>query len=324
MNILVTGGTGFLGSHLCRGLAGQGHRITVLKRLTSDVSHLRGIEVQFRDGDITDVDAVRQAVKGQDVVVHAAAHGAYWRRLGHIQSETNVQGTRNVAAACLHHAVRRLVHISSIVAIGVPSDDRPADESFQFNLQNSRLNYPRSKRLAELEVLRAVDEGLDAVIVNPASIFGPHGDKFRGGEMIEKVRHGRAITYFQGGRNIVHVDDVVDGTVRALHKGRRGERYILGGDNVSYRQIAESAALALGMDKPRLAVTYPMTWLAAALLEPVGLLTGKRPRFTYDVHFFANHFQYYSSAKAKQELGYSPRPFGDIVREYLAWRPAPV
>jgi dihydroflavonol-4-reductase len=111
--------------------------------------------------------------------------------------------------------------------------------------------------------------------------------------------------------------------VRALQQGQTGERYILGGDNVSYRQIAEAAALALGVDKPRLAIPYPVTWLAATLMEPVGQLTGKRPRFTYDVHFFANHFQYYTSAKAERELGYCPRPFAEIVREYLAWKPEP-
>lgn len=317
MDVLITGGTGFLGAHLCRRLVAEGHQVSVLRRAASDTARVQGLPLRHVIGDLTDPEAVMRAAEGQEVVIHAAAHLVYWRQVRQAQSETNVDGTRHVVAACGAYDVRRLVYISSVVAIGIPEDDHPADEQFVFNLYDSGLNYPISKREAELAVLQAVDHGLDSVIVNPSSIFGPHGRGYRGAEMIEKVRRGRVVTYFPGGFNAVHVDDVVEGIVAALTQGRSGQRYILGGENLSYRQAAEVVAHETGLRKPFVPVPSAVTWLAAHMLEPVGALTGVRPRFTYDVHYCARRFQYYDSGKAQRELGFRARPFADIVRGYL-------
>lgn len=322
MDVLITGGTGFLGAHLCRRLVAEGHRVSVLHRATSNLARIYDLPLRQVTGDITDAAAVLAAAQGQEVVIHAAAHLAYWRQMRQAQAAINVDGTRHVVAACTASGVRRLIHISSVAAIGIPEDGRAADETFAFNLQQSGLNYPISKREAELAVLHAVDHGLDAVVVNPSSIFGPDGRSFRGAGLIEKVRRGRFVTYFPGGINAVHVDDVVDGILAALAQGRSGQRYILGGENLTYRRAAEivlQELAAQGIQRRQRLVRVPaaLTWLAAQVMEPAGALRGVRPRFTYDVHYCAQRFQYYDSGKAHRELGYRARPFAEIVRGYL-------
>ncbi len=319
MKILVTGATGFLGSHLCARLARDGHRVTGLSRRVAPA--LADIPMQFVAGDVCDPVVVAAAAAGQEWVIHAAAHLAYWRGERQLQTQINVDGTRNVVAACREAGVRRLLHVSSVAAIGIPSDPaHPADENFAFNLQNSGINYAISKHQAEGIVLAATGVrtgGLDAVIVNPSSLAGPFGARFRGGEMIEKVRSGRFATCFRGGANIVHVDDVVAGILAALQRGRCGERYILAGENLSYRQIVRTAAEELHVARPVVGVPPLVTWSAAHLLEPLSTLTGKRPKITYEQHYTASRCQYYSAAKATTELGFSARPYREIVREYL-------
>jgi dihydroflavonol-4-reductase len=318
MKILITGATGFLGSYLCRQFVNEGHQVTAFKRANSDTTELKGWDLSYALGDVTDVESLNRAVEGQDVVVHAAAHLAYWRYLRDVQTKVNVEGTRNVVAACRQQGVKRLVLVSSIATIGIPPNPHsPVDETFAFNLQQSGLNYHLSKWQAEAEVLKQPNATLDVVIVNPGSIFGSFGNCFRGGEMIAKVRHTQVVPYFLGGINVVHVDDVVEGISQVVKQGTSGDRYILGGENLTYRQIAEIAAASLGLNRIFVPVPAVVTGLAAAILEPIGTFTKKRPRITYDVHYCASRFHFYDSSKAKKELGYNPRGFKAIVEDYL-------
>jgi dihydroflavonol-4-reductase len=274
-------------------------------------------------GDVTDPGSLDAAIKGQEVVVHAAADVAYGGGAPNHQATVNVEGTRNVVLACRRHRVKRLVHVSSVAAIGIlDRPGPPADETFSWNLENSRLSYHRSKRRAEVEVLEGVRAGLDAVIVNPGSICGPFAGGFRGRELIEGVVRRRIVPYFLGGRNVVHVSDVVDGILGAVERGGTGERYILGGENLTYCRIAELVAGRLGLRRVLVPVPSLVTGLAATILEPVGRLTGTRPRITFDIHYCAGRFAFYNSAKAHGQFKFSPRPFTDIVREYVE-RPAP-
>jgi dihydroflavonol-4-reductase len=320
MKILITGATGFLGGHLCRQFVHEGHQVTAFKRANSDTTELKGWDLSYAIGDVTDAESLNHAVKGQDVVVHAAAHLAYWRYLRDVQTKVNVEGTRNVVAACRQQGVKRLVLVSSIAAIGIPpSPHLPANETFAFNLQQSGLNYHLSKWQAEAEVLKQANATLDVAIVNPGSIFGLFGNRFRGSEMLAKVRRSQVVPYFLGGINIVHVDDVVEGISLVVKQGRSGDRYILGGENLTYRQIAEIAAASLGLKRIFIPVPPVVTGLAAAILEPIAAFTKKRPRLTYDIHYCASRFHFYDSSKAKKELGYNPRGFKAIVEEYLQW-----
>jgi dihydroflavonol-4-reductase len=318
MKVLITGASGFLGAHLCRRMAAEGHSLRILCRPTSDLSNLKGLPFDQVTGDVTDPEAVRRAVQGCEAVIHAAAVLSYWGRDAARQASVNVEGTRHVAQACRTGGVKRLVHISSVAAVGIPEDPRqPANEEFRFNLEHSGLNYHLSKRRAEEAVLAEVTRGLDAVIVNPATVFGPHGRMYRGLEMIEKVRQRRIVPYFTGGICVVHVEDVVEGVLAALDRGETGQRYILGGENVTYRGVVERAAEAMHLRRRFVAIPRVVTYLAASLLEPLGRLRNRRPAITYTTHYGASRYHFYDSSKARQALGYASRNFDAILEDCL-------
>lgn len=286
-------------------------------------------EIEVAQGDVTDLASVRAATSGCEGVIHAAAHLAYSPADRQEQWQVNVGGTRNVVESCLGGGVRKLVHVSSISAIGYPADpSRPADESHPFNFADPRLPYHLSKRAAEEEVLRGVGKGLDAVIVNPASIFGPFGTAYRGSGWLSQVRERRLVAHFRGGICVVHVEDVAEGVTSAMAQGRRGKRYILGGDNLGYRELARRTADALGVTRRYLAIPGLVTGITARWSELWSRLSGGRPRLGYAVHFCANRFQFYDWSRARQELEYRPRGFEAILREWLrrdvdsmwAWR----
>jgi dihydroflavonol-4-reductase len=229
----------------------------------------------------------------------------------------NVDGTRQIVKACRLCGVRRLLHVSSVAAVGIPEDSQPANEEFPFNLERSGLTYHLSKRQAENEVRAGVAQGLDAVIVNPSSLFGPYRSAYRGGEMIWKTRRPWVTPYFVGGLCVVHVEDVVMGIVAALKKGRTGERYILGGENLTFRAAAERATAAMHLH--RLAVPVPplLTRLLAAVSEPWSRWRNRRPRFTHMISYCSQRYMFYDSSKARRELGYEPRNFDAILQECL-------
>ena len=309
MRILVTGATGFLGSHLCRELVRRDYQVTALRRESSNLQHLGELDLEFRTADLTDTGSLGHAVAGQDAVIHAAAEIRYAADQG-LQQRTNVDGTRALAGACREHRVGRLVHVSSVAAIGIPSRGVIADETFPFNLEGSGLDYHLSKKRAEESVLEEFRRGLPVVIVNPGSIFGPHGRSFRGGDMIYKVRRSTAVPYFVGGICAVHVGDVVAGILSALERGEAGERYILGGENLTYKDLAQRSAAGFGLRRHFLPV-LPVITTAAHLLVP---------GFSYARHFTGSRLQFYSSAKAQHRFGYRPRPFAAILDECLRFR----
>jgi dihydroflavonol-4-reductase len=319
MKILVTGATGFLGHYLCRGLVEKGYQVTALRRSTSDPSLLAGLDLDFAIGDVTDQPSLEAAIRGQEAVIHAAGHLAYWSRLRATQNQVNIEGTRNVVAASLRAGVRRLLYVSSVASIGIPERGQPpADESFSFNLENSPLNYPISKKRAEELVITGCRNGLDAVIVNPAALLGEWGRRYRGSESVEKIRRGPVAFYYTGGRNLVHVGDVVNGILSALECGQSGERYILAGENLTYKETARIVAARLERKIPLLPVLPVITGLLSAL-DPLSSAAGHRPPVTREIHFTSSRFQYYTSAKAVRELGYRFRPFSDILEDILHW-----
>ena len=303
MRVLVTGATGFLGLHLCGRLAALGNEVIGLHRKESNTSRIGALGVRPVQAELSDLPALRAAVAGCDLVVHAAAD-IRSRPDPESQARVNVEGSRNVAQACRLESVRRMIHVSSVSAIGIPEDElRPADESFRFNLSGPAYTYHLSKKRAEEAVLDQIQAGLDAVIVNPGTIFGPYGSGYRGAEFIRGVAHSRVIPCVTGGRCAVHAGDVVEGIVAAGQRGIRGERYILGGENVSYRDMAVRSAHSLGLRR----------WLVPVPQWPLRLFAPARA---------ANaRFHYYRSDKARTALGHAPRGFDAIIADCLSWRP---
>jgi dihydroflavonol-4-reductase len=325
MRVLITGGTGFLGSHLCRYMVAEGHEVRVLGRATSATDALDGLIVERVYGDVTDRRCVLQAVQDRDWVIHAAAKLGDRPDDAAERWQVNVEGTRHVVQACLEQKVQRLLHVSSVVAVGIPDNPaEPANEDFPFNLENGGPSYHASKRQAEEVVWAGVERGLDAVVVNPAFIFGPHGSRYRGAEMLWKVRRSWLVPYFMGGVCAVHVLDVVKGTLATLERGRTGHRYILGGENLPFRALAERTARILNVRRQLVPIPWLVTGLAARALEPWGRWRNVRPGMTYATHRWVNRFHYYDSAKARAGLGYAPRDFDDILHEcssFLSHRP---
>jgi len=319
MKILVTGATGFLGYHLCRNLVEMGHQVTALRRSTSDTGLLTGLNLNLAMGDVTDRISLDEAVRGQEIVIHAAGHLAYWSRLRDTQNKVNIEGTRNVVDASRRRGVRRLLYVSSVAAIGIPDQGQPpADESFTFNLEDELLNYPISKKRAEEIVIMGCKNGLDAVIVNPAALLGEWGPHYRGSEWVEKIRDRPVAFYYTGGRNLVHVTDVIEGMLSVLERGRSGERYILAGENLTYQDTTRIVAKRLG----RIPLLVPVPSIVTRMLsmfDPLISATGRRPPFTREIHFTSSRFQYYTSAKAERELGYHSRSFSEIVEDILHW-----
>jgi dihydroflavonol-4-reductase len=318
VKILVTGAAGFLGSHLCHRLIVAGHQVRALCRSTSDRSPLQDVAVEWAEGDVTELESMRDAANGCDAAIHTAAILSYWGRAAVHQASVNIDGTRNVTRACREQGVRRLVHVSSVAAIGVPENpETPAAEDFSFNLEGTPLTYHNSKRRAEEAVLEEVEQGLDAVIVNPGTVFGPYGTRYRGAEMVEKIKRRRIVPYFTGGFCVAHVEDVTQGVLAALECGRRGERYILGGENITYRALAERSAQALGVRRRLVPVGPLITGPAAAIGEAFGRLANRRPPVTWVAHYLANRHSFYDSSKARQALRYTPRDFNAILSEIL-------
>lgn len=316
MRVLITGATGFLGAHLCRRMAEEGHDVRILCRVTSNLTTLEGLPVERVTGDVTDPDSVRRAVRGREWVVHAAANLSYWGRDQTAQMQVNVGGTRHVAQACRLEGVARLVHISSVAAIGIPTDpQRPANEDFPFNLESSGLTYHLSKRRAEEAIIAEVLNGLEAVIVNPAMLLGPTQGSYRGLRQIEKIMRHWLIPYVPGGLCIVHVSDAVHGIILALQQGHTGERYILGGDNVSFLSLSEMVYRHLALTRLLIPVPAVLVERVGRARNSLGRLLRMRPLPIYDRRFC---YQFYDSTKAKVQFGYNPRPLLSIIEECVA------
>lgn len=319
-NILITGGTGFIGSALAVALVDRGYCVSVLHRHTSDLTRLRNIDVRHCIGDILDVQALRTHIRGHDTVFHTAAMISFWKPRHAAMFECNVNGTRTVIDACIAEGIHRFVHTSSIAAIGRPSvRGACANETSKYNWQSRTNGYKESKHRAEIEVLNGITRGLDAVIVNPGVVIGPGDTAFNGGAIIRTAASGLALVYPQGGMNVVYVDDVVKGMIAAAERGAVGERYILGGENVTHRQAFTIAAEITGTRAPFIPLPLAGVKLGARLFDLWGMLTHREPMLTTELVSGAGLFNYYSSDKAVRELGYTITSYREAVRKTYEW-----
>lgn len=317
--ILVTGGTGFLGSNIAAGLREAGFDVRVLRRQSSSLRALEGVDVEFAIGDIRDIEAVRRAVRGCDTVFHTAALVSYWRRQREEMYEVNIGGTRTVVDACLQEGVEKLVHTSSIAAIGFPGNGMPADESTPFNWDEYDIGYRISKHRAEQEIHRGVEKGLPAVIVNPSVILGERDINFNGGQIVRDVYKKRIFYYTTGGTSIVYVGDVVRGHLSAARQGRTGERYILCGKNLSHHEIVSVTADVVGGLRPFARLPMWLVRTIASASETYANLTNTKPWIGKELINGINLHCRFSCEKAQRELGYSVTPFRVAVQNTFNW-----
>lgn len=318
---LLTGATGFVGSAVARVLGARGHKLRLLVRPTSDRRNLAGLEAELALGDLTDAGSLARAASGCRYVMHVAADYRFWVPDPDAMLRANVDGTLAVMRAAQSAGVERIVHCSSVAALGWTSDGSPADETTPVNEADFVGTYKRSKFLAERVVLDlARHEGLPVVVVNPAAPVGPRDIKpTPTGKMIRDAAAGRVPAFIDTGLNIVHVDDVAEGHALALERGRIGERYVLGGENLLLKDLLALVANVVGRKPPTIELPEAVVWPAAWLMEGWARLTGMPPMMTLDQIKMARHKMFFSSAKAMRELGYAPRPVRSAVEEAVAW-----
>lgn len=319
--VLVTGATGFLGSAVARAFARAGHRVRVTLREQSPRENLAGLEAETVVADLADPASMRAALAGCEGLVHVAADYRLFVPDPASMYRVNVEGTRELMRAAQSSGVRRIVHTSSVAVLGYRDDGGAADEETPSTQADMIGHYKRSKFLAEAAVRHLVAEaGLPAVIVNPSAPVGPRDIKpTPTGRMVLDAARGRMPAYLDTGLNIVHVDDAAAGHLLAYERGRVGERYILGGDNLELSDILARIAQLMGRRAPRLRLEpgplVPIAWCAEAWAR----LTGTRPFFTRDQLAMARHPMYYSSRKAERELGYAHRPAVEAFADAIAW-----
>jgi len=317
--ILVTGGTGFVGSNLAAALVKEGYHVRILRRSSSDLSAIRDIDAEQIIGDIRDKDSVEKAVKGCDTVFHAAALVSYWKRRRQELFDINIRGTANVVDACLAAGVEKMVHTSSIAAVGFAGRGLLADEETRFNWEPYDIGYRISKHRAEQEVLRGVRQGLPAVIVNPSVIVGERDIHFNGGQIIRDVYKKRIFYYVDGGISIVYVADVVQGHLEAARQGRIGERYVLSGENLTHREVLAITAEVVGGIRPFLRLPLMVAKGLAMGAELAAALTNTKPWISRELVAGIHLPVWFSCEKAKRELAYSVTPFRTAVERTFEW-----
>ena len=321
MTTLLTGASGFVGAAVLRALVAAGRHVRVLMRPTSDPRNLAGVACETVIGDLADPASLRAAVRDCDALFNVAADYRLWVRDAAAMYRGNVDGTRELLRAAAEAGVRRIVYTSSVATIGHRPDGAPADETTVAALDDMIGPYKRSKFLAEAEAMRlAREDAVPVVVVNPAAPFGPRDVKpTPTGRIVVEFGRGRMPAYIDTGLNVVHVDDVAAGHLLAAERGAVGERYVFGGDDMRLREMIDVLALHLGRRRPRIrlprAPLTPLAWAAQAAAR----VTGREPVLTVDALRMARRPMFYSSARARAALGYSPRPGADALRDAADW-----
>jgi dihydroflavonol-4-reductase len=320
MKALVTGATGFVGAAVARALGAAGWQVRVLVRSGSDRGNLQRLAAEVVEGDLTDLGSLERALAGCEGLFHVAADYRLGARDPEPLYRTNVEGTRNILNAARTAGVARIVYTSSVATIGIPSDGSPGDERTPVALSNMIGHYKRSKFLAEEVAREAAREGLSVVIVNPSTPVGPGDIKpTPTGQLIVDAASGRMPAYVDTGLNIVHVDDVAAGHLLAFERGRAGERYILGGEDMTLQAILAEIARLVGRKPPRIRLPYAAVLPVAYLAEGLAVLSGRSGRVTLEGVRMSRKRMFFSSAKSAGELGYRWRPPLEAFEDALRW-----
>jgi dihydroflavonol-4-reductase len=321
MKILVTGGTGFVGSHLVRHLLAQGEEVVCLVRPRSRLDNLQGLSVRFAVGDLRDLDSVRAALRGCRVVYHCAADYRLWCKNPAQMYAVNVEGTKNVLQASFEAGVDRVVYTSTVGCLGLNADGTPANERTPVRLEDMMGAYKRSKFLAEREAESWAGRGLPVVIVNPSTPVGDLDIKpTPTGKMIVDFLRRKMFAYVETGMNLVDVRDVAVGHKLAAEKGRTGEKYILGHANLTLKQIFDLLAQLTGIPSPANRVPH---WAAEvyARLENVWAdrILRREPSVPLEGVKLSRHKMWFDPSKAVCELGLPQTPIEEGLRRAVEW-----
>jgi dihydroflavonol-4-reductase len=321
MLIFVTGATGFLGSHVARALQDQGADLRLLVRPTSNLKNLDGLRAETAVGDLRDPASLEKAMAGCEAVFHVAADYRLWLRDPAEMYRSNVEGTRAILEAARKNAARCVVYTSSVATIGFTGNGRPADEDSPVSLADMIGHYKRSKFMAERLALEAGRGGMRVVTVNPTTPVGEKDVKpTPTGRIVVDFLKRKFPAYVETGLNLVDVRECARGHIAALKKGRSGERYILGAENLTLKQILDKLGAISGLPSPTVKLPYFVAYLAGAVDETVsGRILGREPRATVETVRMGKKKMWASSAKAERELGWKIIPPDDALRRAVEW-----
>jgi dihydroflavonol-4-reductase len=321
MLAFVTGATGFVGSHVARALAEQGADLRLLVRANSNLKNIQDLKADLVIGDLRDPASLEKGIAGCDVVFHVAADYRLWVRDPGEMYRANVEGTRAILEAAGKNNVRRVVYTSSVATMGFTSNGQSAYENSPVSLDNMIGPYKRSKFVAEQVATEAARAGQDVVIVNPSTPVGERDIKpTPTGRIVVDFLKKKFPAYVDTGLNLVDVQECARGHIAALEKGTRGERYILGGENLTLKQILDKLAAITGLPSPSIRVPYVLA-LATGVVDEIvtGRIRGREPRATIDAVRMGRKKMFVSSAKAERELGWKRVPVDDALRRAAEW-----
>jgi dihydroflavonol-4-reductase len=321
MKCFVTGATGFLGSHVARQLLAKGADLRLLLRTTSRTCNIAGLAAEHVLGDLRDPDSLKKGMAGCEFVFHVAADYRLWALNHQELYDSNVEGTRNVLQAARDSGVRRVIYTSSVATMGFGNNGRLTDEKSPVTLSNMIGDYKRSKFMAEQLVIEAGRSGQNVVMVNPTTPVGERDIKpTPSGQIVVDFLRRKFPAYVDTGLNLVDVTDCAEGHLLAMEKAQPGERYILGGENLTLKQILDKLAALTGLPSPKIRLPYAVA-LATGIVDTlvVGKMLKREPRVTIDAVRMGRKKMFVTSAKAERDLGWNPRPVEDALRRAVEW-----
>ena len=323
MNVLVTGATGFLGTNLVHELLKAGHSVRATGYPGSETKYIQVPGVEYEPADITDREAVIKLARDREVVYHVAGDTSFWKKNFARQRRINIEGTVNVAEACLAQGVKRMIHTSTLDVLGYsPEGAALTEETGKFNFNNIGYNYGESKLEAEIRFRAYLDKGLDGVIIYPGFMMGPYDFTLQIGRVFFDLKAGTIPGAPAGGGSVCHVTEVARAHIAAAEKGRRGEGYLCSGmdyTNVSYQELFKRMAWAADAKAPRLTLPRSVMVAYGYLSEFISEFTRKPPEMNPGMAHYMSSPQYSDSSKAIRELGYHVPPVEECIQSALDW-----
>jgi len=320
MRILLTGADGLLGNHLVRLLLQNNHEIRVLVQPNRNVPGLDGLAIEKIEGDLLHKDKLSGIAAGCDVIIHSAANTSVWPSRSKIVREVNVQGTLNLIEESKRSGIKKFIHVSSAAAFSPGTFSDPGDESRPYTSHKYKLDYIDSKYRAQEIVLKTSrEDDFPAVVINPTFMIGPYDFTPSSGKMILAVYHRKTPGYPSGGRNFVYAGDVAQGIYNAIEKGKVGECYILGNENLSYKQFFGKVSEITGVKPPALKLNCPVVTIFGLFQSAWGLLSGKIPDLSYRMARVSCDEHFYTPVKAVRELDLPQTPIDQAILETFNW-----
>lgn len=321
MRVFLTGATGFVGSHVARACASQGAQLRLLVRPTSRLENLEGLQAETVTGDLRDAETLRTGLRGCDALMHVAADYRLWVRDPKEMYRANVEGTRALLQLAREEGVARVIYTSSVATMGFRADGTIVNEDSPVSLANMVGHYKRSKFMAEQEAVAAARGGQHVMILNPTTPVGARDIKpTPTGQIIVDFLNRKFPAYVDTGLNLVDVEEVARTHVSALERGRPGERYILGGENLLLKQILDKMSTITGLPSPTMRVPHAVAMIFAFFDQTItGRLRGKEPRATVEAVRMGKKKMFASSTKAEKELGFQVKPVYAALRVAIDW-----